>query len=88
MGYAVPAAMAARLADVNRPVVAVCGDGGFAMSIHALMTAVQENIPIAVVVIQDIGVVREICNLKIHPAVIVIIADRQTHAGLLAAIFV
>jgi acetolactate synthase-1/2/3 large subunit len=53
MGYAVPAAMAARLADAERPVVAVCGDGGFAMSIHALMTAVQENIPIAVVVFNN-----------------------------------
>src|SRR5262249_9118982 len=53
MGYAVPAAMAARLADADRPVVAVCGDGGFAMSIHALMTAIQENIPIAVVVFNN-----------------------------------
>jgi acetolactate synthase-1/2/3 large subunit len=53
MGYAVPAAMAARLASAERPVVAVCGDGGFAMSIHALMTAVQENIPIAVVVFNN-----------------------------------
>jgi acetolactate synthase-1/2/3 large subunit len=53
MGYAVPAAMAARLADSERPVVAVCGDGGFAMSIHALMTAIQENIPVAVVVFNN-----------------------------------
>ncbi len=53
MGYAVPAAMAARLADPVRPVLAVCGDGGFAMSIHALMTAVQENLPIAVLVFNN-----------------------------------
>jgi acetolactate synthase-1/2/3 large subunit len=53
MGYAVPAAMAARLADAGRVIVAVCGDGGFAMSIHALMTAIQENIPIAVVVFNN-----------------------------------
>jgi acetolactate synthase-1/2/3 large subunit len=53
MGYAVPAAMAAKLADPDRPVVAVCGDGGFAMSIHALMTAVQENIPIPVLVFNN-----------------------------------
>jgi acetolactate synthase-1/2/3 large subunit len=53
MGYAVPAAMAARLAEPDRPVVAVCGDGGFAMSIHALMTAVQENIPVAVLVFNN-----------------------------------
>ena len=43
MGYAVPAAMAAKLACPDRPALAVCGDGGFAMSLHALMTAVQER---------------------------------------------
>ena len=53
MGYAVPAAMAARLAAPSRTVVAVCGDGGFAMSIHALMTAVQEDLPIGVLVLNN-----------------------------------
>jgi acetolactate synthase-1/2/3 large subunit len=53
MGYAVPAALGARLAFPGRPTVAVCGDGGFAMSIHALMTAVQEGIGIAVVVLNN-----------------------------------
>jgi acetolactate synthase I/II/III large subunit len=53
MGYAVPAAMAAKLAHPDRPVLAVCGDGGFAMSIHALMTAVQEELPIGVLVFNN-----------------------------------
>lgn len=53
MGYAVPAALGARLAHPDRPVLAVCGDGGFAMSIHALMTAAQERLPIAVVVFNN-----------------------------------
>lgn len=53
MGYAVPAALGARLADPTRPIVAVCGDGGFAMSIHALMTSVQEKLPIGVVVFNN-----------------------------------
>jgi acetolactate synthase-1/2/3 large subunit len=53
MGYAVPAAMGAKLARPDRPAVAVCGDGGFAMSVHALMTAVQEDLPIAVVVLNN-----------------------------------
>ena len=30
-----------------------CGDGGFAMSIHALMTSVQEKLPICVVVLNN-----------------------------------
>ena len=53
MGYAVPAALGAKLANFDRPVIAVCGDGGFAMSLHALMTAVQERIPIAVIVFNN-----------------------------------
>jgi acetolactate synthase I/II/III large subunit len=53
MGYAVPAAMAAKLAFPDRPALAVCGDGGFAMSVHALMTAVQEDIPIGVLVFNN-----------------------------------
>ena len=53
MGYAVPAAMAAKLAAPSRTVLAVCGDGGFAMSIHALMTAVQEDLPIGVLVLNN-----------------------------------
>ena len=53
MGYAIPAAMAARLAYPNRPAVAVCGDGGFAIGMNGLMTALDENIPITVVVMNN-----------------------------------
>jgi acetolactate synthase-1/2/3 large subunit len=53
MGYAVPAALAAKLAIPDRPALAVCGDGGFAMSIHALMTAIQEQLPIGVLVFNN-----------------------------------
>lgn len=53
MGYAVPAAMGARLASPDRPAIAVCGDGGFGMSLHALMSAVQEGIAITVVVFNN-----------------------------------
>ena len=53
MGYAVPAAMAAKLARPTGRSLAVCGDGGFAMSIHALMTAVQEQLPIGVLVFNN-----------------------------------
>jgi acetolactate synthase-1/2/3 large subunit len=53
MGYAIAAALGAKLARPDRPVLAVCGDGGFAMSLHALMTAVQEELPIGVVVFNN-----------------------------------
>ena len=53
MGYALPAAMAAKLAFPERDCVAVCGDGGFAMTMNALLTAVQYRIPVVTVVLNN-----------------------------------
>ena len=53
MGYAVRAAMGAKLAFPDRPAIAVCGDGAFSMNLHSMMTAVQEGLPIAVVVFNN-----------------------------------
>jgi acetolactate synthase-1/2/3 large subunit len=53
MGYAIPAAMAAKLIHPERPVLAVCGDGGFGMAMQGLMTALDENIPVGVVVMNN-----------------------------------
>jgi acetolactate synthase-1/2/3 large subunit len=53
MGYAVPAAMGAKLAHPDRPVLAVCGDGGFSMSMHGLMSAVEQDLPIGVLVMNN-----------------------------------
>jgi acetolactate synthase-1/2/3 large subunit len=52
MGYAIPAALAAALAG-DRPVYAVCGDGGFAMTMHGLMSAVENQLRITVVVLNN-----------------------------------
>ena len=50
MGFGLPAAIAASLQDPDRIAVAVCGDGGFAMSMNELETAVREGAhPIALV---------------------------------------
>jgi acetolactate synthase-1/2/3 large subunit len=53
MGYAIPAALAAKLIYPDRPVVAVCGDGGFAMTMNGLMTAREHGIPIVVLVFNN-----------------------------------
>ncbi len=53
MGYAIPAALAAKLVHPDRPVVAVCGDGGFAMTMNGLMTAVEHGIVIVVVIFNN-----------------------------------
>jgi acetolactate synthase-1/2/3 large subunit len=41
MGYGLPSAIAAKLAEPKRPVLAVCGDGDFLMTGQELATAVQ-----------------------------------------------
>ena len=50
MGFGLPAAIAASLMDPDRIAVAICGDGGFAMTMNELETAVREGAhPIAIV---------------------------------------
>ena len=53
MGYAIPAALALKLLHPKRPVVAVCGDGGFAMTMAELETAVRMELPVIAVVLVD-----------------------------------
>ena len=49
MGYGLPAAIAAALFHRDRPVVAIVGDGGLAMSMAELETAVREHARVVVV---------------------------------------
>jgi acetolactate synthase-1/2/3 large subunit len=53
MGYGLPAAIAAKLAAPERPVVAFAGDGCFQMTGQELATAVQHRLPIVVVVVDN-----------------------------------
>ena len=53
MGFAIPAALAAKLVHPERPVVAVCGDGGFSMTMNGLLTAIEEDLPITVVIFNN-----------------------------------
>lgn len=53
MGYAIPAALAGKLVFPGRQVIAVTGDGGFGMAMNGIMTARDENIPIAVVILNN-----------------------------------
>ncbi len=53
MGYAVPAAIGAALACPGRPVVALPGDGAFLMTGLELLTAAQQQVPVAVFVLRD-----------------------------------
>ncbi|MEU1162486.1 thiamine pyrophosphate-dependent enzyme [Streptomyces sp. NPDC005921] len=53
MAYAIPAAMSAAVNLPGRPVVAVCGDGGMAMTLHGLVSAVELGLTLTVVVLDN-----------------------------------
>ncbi|MHB1194438.1 MAG: thiamine pyrophosphate-binding protein [Longimicrobiales bacterium] len=53
MGYSVPAAVGAKLARPEAPVVALAGDGAFLMTGLELLTAVREGIGVVTLVLRD-----------------------------------
>jgi 3D-(3,5/4)-trihydroxycyclohexane-1,2-dione acylhydrolase (decyclizing) len=55
MGYEIPAAIGVRMAAPGRPVWALVGDGTYLMMPTEIVTAVQENVPIKVLLIQNHG---------------------------------
>ncbi|MFB6815822.1 5-guanidino-2-oxopentanoate decarboxylase [Streptomyces sp. NPDC056347] len=55
LGYALPAAIGAKVAAPDRPVVALSGDGGLQFSVQELATAVQLRLPLPVVVFDNGG---------------------------------
>jgi acetolactate synthase-1/2/3 large subunit len=57
MGFGVAGSLGAKLAAPDRPVVAVCGDGGFLMLPSAVATAVEYDIPVVWVVWNNYGYV-------------------------------
>ncbi|MCR5557385.1 MAG: biosynthetic-type acetolactate synthase large subunit [Butyrivibrio sp.] len=61
MGYSIPAAMGAKMADPDKQVVAVIGDGAFQMSMMELATMRQYGVNIKIVVMKNgfLGMVRE-----------------------------
>ena len=55
LGYALPAAFGAKLAQKDRPSVAVIGDGGLQFTIGELATAVELGLPVVVLVWNNQG---------------------------------
>jgi acetolactate synthase-1/2/3 large subunit len=53
MGAGLPSAIAAKLVHPDRPVIAVCGDGGFMMNSQEMETAVRLQLDMVVIVIND-----------------------------------
>ncbi|WNH08225.1 biosynthetic-type acetolactate synthase large subunit [Thalassobellus suaedae] len=61
MGFALPAAIGAKMAEPHREVVAIIGDGGFQMNIQELGTVFQQRTPVKIVVLNNefLGMVRQ-----------------------------
>jgi acetolactate synthase-1/2/3 large subunit len=53
MGFGFPAAIGAKVACPDRPVVDIAGDGSFTMSEQELACSVTENIPVTVIVLNN-----------------------------------
>lgn len=62
MGFGLPAAIGAKLAEPETTVACLTGDGGFQMTFSEFATAVENNIPVFVLVINNgsLGMVRQL----------------------------
>ena len=61
MGFALPAALGAKLAMPEKEVIAVIGDGGYQMTVQELGTIMQYEIPVKIMVLNNsfLGMVRQ-----------------------------
>ncbi|WGF93999.1 biosynthetic-type acetolactate synthase large subunit [Aequorivita marisscotiae] len=61
MGFALPAAIGAKMANPEKQVVAIIGDGGFQMTLQELGTMMQNNIGVKIIILNNgyLGMVRQ-----------------------------
>lgn len=61
MGFEVPAALGAQVADPKATVWSICGDGGFQMTFQELATIVDEKLPVKFAIMNNgfLGMVRQ-----------------------------
>ena len=61
MGFGMGAAIGSKVANPNRPVIMVTGDGSFHMNMNEMATAVSEKLPIIVLIFNNsvLGMVRQ-----------------------------
>ncbi|MEM0449287.1 MAG: biosynthetic-type acetolactate synthase large subunit [Methanomassiliicoccales archaeon] len=61
MGFGFPASLGAKIAYRERPVIDIAGDGSIQMVFHEFATAVQENLPVMVCVMDNgwLGMVKQ-----------------------------
>jgi pyruvate oxidase len=69
MGFGLPGAIAAKLAYPERKVFCITGDGGFAMAMAELVTAVKYHLPMVVVIMnnRELGMIRVEQQMEHYP---------------------
>lgn len=55
LGYGLPAAIGAKLADPDRAVAVLLGDGALMFSVQEIVTAVEQRLPLPIVVVDNAG---------------------------------
>jgi len=66
MGFGLPAAIGAWFADPETSVVNITGDGSFMMNMQEFIVAVEHDVPLTVIIINDyrLGMIRELQDAK------------------------
>jgi acetolactate synthase-1/2/3 large subunit len=65
MGFGVPAAIGAKTGQPDRKVITISGDGSFMMNCQEIATAVEEDIPIIVMIMNDycLGMINQLQDI-------------------------
>ncbi|MDE3198066.1 MAG: biosynthetic-type acetolactate synthase large subunit [Acidobacteriota bacterium] len=89
MGFGVPSAMGAQMARPDKLVFAICGDGGFQMSIPELATIVSQGLPVKIVVMNNgyLGMVRQWQTLFYNNRLSAVTLDAFPDAAKLASAY-
>jgi thiamine pyrophosphate-dependent acetolactate synthase large subunit-like protein len=88
LGLALPGAIGAAIARPSRPVCVMAGDGGFQFTLPELAVAVQERLPIPVVIWNDhgFGEIRRNENAR-HPGMFIAVDNTPPDLALLASAY-
>ncbi len=89
MGFSLPAAMGAQVANPDQLVIALVGDGGFQMSTPELSTIVSNQLPIKIVIVNNgyLGMVRQWQELFFNNRMCAVELDSFPDAEKLAAAY-
>jgi len=65
MGFGVPAAIGAKTGQPDRKIITISGDGSFMMNCQEIATAVEEDIPIIVMIMNDycLGMINQLQDI-------------------------